>query len=419
MDPTPASLPPSPPGRPPPAPALVKTLGLGRAAKIRRLAWRIVKWAALAAVVVMIGLAVKRARAPAPPAVLVTSQVTKGELRVTVSATGRLDAATSVDVGAEVSGRIIELTVDENDPVTRGQVLAVIDREQLAAALNQEQARLAAAQASVRQAQATVTEAEQSLRRTTSLAGQQLLAPQALDTDTAALARAKAAYDVAVANARLSSASVAASRTQLGKATIRSPIDGIVLSRKVEPGQTVTAGFSTPVLFTLAEDLNRMTLTVDVDEADVGRVGDGNPATFTVDSYPGVEFPSTVSRLSNQPTISQNVVTYQARLDVDNQRRQLRPGMTATATIVTSVRPDVVLVPNAALRFTPPGQTAAAVAAPKGRVWLAGAVDAQGKPGAPTPVVVELGATDGTVTEVVGPGLAVGAAVVVDVKGAP
>ncbi len=402
--------------RPAPSPEMIAQLGLGRGARARRIAWRVAKYLALALVALAVARQIQQARQPAPPPTYVTAEVTRGELRVTVAATGRVQAATTVDVGAEVSGRIVALPVDDNARVTRGQVLAVIDPEQLQAAVTQQQAQVAAAQASVRQARATLDEARQSARRTTELAGQALASTQTVESSAAAAARAAAAYDVAVANARLAAAGLTSARSKLDKATIRSPIDGIVLDRLVEPGQTVTAGFATPVLFTIAEDLARMTLKVDIDEADVGRVRDGNPATFTVDAYLGRAFPSKVVRLSNQPTISQSVVTYEAQLEVDNHELLLRPGMTATATITTDVRPDVVLVPDAALRFTPPGATAPPIAAGAGRVWLAPVRGADGALGKPTAVVVELGASDGTRTEVKGGGLAPGAAVLVDTK---
>jgi HlyD family secretion protein len=395
-----------------PSPEMTRTLGLGRGARVRRVAWRVGKYAALAAVVGAGLLLYLRSRRPAPAPTFVTAVVGRGELRVVVSATGRVEAATTVDVGAEVSGRILSLTVDDNDAVTRGQILAVIDGEQLRAALTQERAQLAAARASVRQARATQLEARQSAARTSVLAGQALATTQAEESATAAAARADAAHDVASANAALAAAGVAAAQSRLAKATIRSPIDGIVLDRLVEPGQTVTAGFATPVLFTLAEDLTRMTLSVDVDEADVGRVAAGNPASFTVDSYPGRSFLATVVRLSNQPTIAQNVVTYQAQLEVDNHDRLLRPGMTATAVITTEVLPDVILVPNAALRFTPPGEVAASQTAGAGRIWLAAGAGAT----RPTAVEVTVGASDGAMTEIRGDAVAIGARVLVEVE---
>jgi HlyD family secretion protein len=410
---------PAPAVRAAPSPEMIKTLGLGRGAKLRALGWRVAKYAALAAIVVAVVAGVQRWRRPAPAPTYRSVAITRGDLRVTVTATGRVQAATTVEVGAEVSGRIERLLVDENAPVTRGQLLAVIDDTQLEAALAQGQAQLAAARASVRQASVTVTELELSARRTTALADQALEAKATVESSQAALGRATAAHAVAVANARLAEAQVNEARSRLGKATIRSPIDGVVLARNVEPGQTVTAGFTTPVLFKLAEDLTRMLVKVDIDEADIGRVREGNLATFTVDAYPGREFTSRVLRLSNEPTITQNVVTYQGELVADNLDLVLRPGMTATATIITEVRHDVPLVANAALRFIPDGATSTQVPAGRGRLWLASGLPGAGLGAVPLAVEVETGATDGVSTELRGAAPAVATAVLVETEGAP
>jgi len=398
---------------------MISTLGLGRAARVRAAIWRVVKYGALVALAAAVVVGVQRARRPAAAPSYRSAAVSRGDLRVVVAATGRVQAATTVEVGAEVSGRIERLLVEADARVSRGQLLAVIDDEQLAAALAQQQAQLASARATVRQASASVTELEQSSRRITALADQALAARETVEGSQAGLARARAAHDVALANTELAVAGVKAARSRLAKATIRSPIDGVVLARNVEPGQTVNAGFATPVLFKLAEDLTRMRVEVDIDEADIGRVRAGNPATFTVDAYPGREFSSRVVRLSNEPTVTQNVVTYRAELEADNHDLVLRPGMTATATIVTEVRRDVPMVANAALRFMPDGARSTPVAPGHARLWLAAGVTVAGLGAVPMAVEVAIGATDGVNTELRGAAPGIATPVLVDTAEAP
>jgi HlyD family secretion protein len=336
-----------------------------------------------------------------------TADVTRGDLRVTITATGTLQATTTVEVGAEVSGRILEMRVDANDRVKKGQVLAVIDPEQLRAAVDQASAQLAAADAAIRQADATRDETRLAAERARTQIKEGLASQKDLEAAVAAASRAEASVSSAVANAALARAALVSAKSKLDKATIVSPIDGVVLSRSMEPGQTVTAGFSTPVLFKIAEDLTRMRLEVDVDEADVGRAREGQEASFTVEAYPSRSFPSRVLLLLNEPKTSSNVVTYKGRLAVDNADRSLRPGMTATATIVADRKPNVVLVPNAALRFVPPAQGPG----PGGPPGMGGAkragevVDKDRKtvyvvePTGLRRVAVRVGATDGTNTE--------------------
>jgi HlyD family secretion protein len=351
-----------------------------------------------------------------------TAEITRGDLRVTVTATGTLQATTTVEVGAEVSGRILRMTVDANDPVKKGQVLALIDPELLQAAVDQAAAQLAAAEATIREAEATRAETRLAESRARSLNKDGLAAQKDLEAAIAAASRAEAQVASARANHALSRAALVSARSKLDKATIVSPIDGVVLSRSMEPGQTVTAGFSTPVLFKLAEDLTRMRLDVDVDEADVGRAREGQSASFTVEAYPAKTFPSRLLLLLNEPKTTSNVVTYKGRLAVDNSERMLRPGMTATATIVADVRHDAVLVPNAALRFVPPAEGPGPGGPPgMGGPKQAGeVVDKDRKnvyvvePGGLRRVAVRVGATDGTSTEVLSDELAVGTTAAVD-----
>jgi HlyD family secretion protein len=273
---------------------------------------------------------------------------------VAVTATGTLSAREAVQVGSEITGRVLEVLVDFNDRVTQGQVLARIDTEQYQARLDETRAQLAAAEAALKNAEATAREEELRIGRIRSLYQAKLASKQELEQAEASYARSQAAVASARAQRTSAQASLKVSRSSLSKAVIVSPIDGIVLDRTVEPGQTVTSGLQTPVLFTLAADLTELRLDIKVDEADVGQVREGLVATFTVDAYPGREFTSKVLAVKNMPTTEQSVVTYEARLSVDNAERLLRPGMTATASVIVSRKEAALLVPNAALRFTPP-----------------------------------------------------------------
>lgn len=294
----------------------------------------------------------------------VTQKVTRGPLAITVSATGTLAPRNQVDVGAEVSGRLDAVNVDFNDHVTKGEILAQINTDQLRAQLSQAQATLA-------QAKATVIQDSQTLTRYRALLKHKAISPQDLDKAIADLARARASVKLAEAQAEQYT-------TQIGRATIRSPINGVVLDRKVEAGQTVAATFQTPVLFTLASDLSEMELDVDIDEADVGQVHAGQMATFTVDAYPSRTFKAKLVSVHNAPKTVNGVVTYQGVLMLANPDGVLKPGMTATAEIQSADIKNALLVPNGALRFTPPAQVAAkAKPVPKpengvnwGRVWV-------------------------------------------------
>jgi HlyD family secretion protein len=286
-----------------------------------------------------------------------THPVTRGELRVQVTATGTLEPVNQVEVGTEVSGTIEAVLVDYNDRVRTGDVLARLDTAQLEARFRQSEAALALARARVQDAEATIIETANKLRRTQDLIGKRLSSPEELDAASASSARAEAALAVARAQVDQAQAELDADRRVLDKAVIRSPIDGIVLKRQVEPGQTVAASLQTPVLFTLAENLAQMELHVDVDEADVGQVAEGQGAEFTVDAYPDRRFPARIKQVRFAPETVEGVVTYETLLSVDNAKLLLRPGMTATAEILVSQVQDALLVPNAALRFSPPKGT--------------------------------------------------------------
>jgi HlyD family secretion protein len=274
--------------------------------------------------------------------------------------------------------------------------------------VRQSEATLQAAAAGVEEARATVAETEARLRRVRTLARGAFSSEQDVDVAEAAAARAAAALTSARAEVEVASAALEADRTLLAKAVIRSPIDGVVIARRVEAGQTVAASFQTPVLFTLAQDLSQMQLHLDIDEADVGQIAEGQEASFTVDAYPGREFTATITSVRYAPRMEQGVVTYEAILTVDNENMVLRPGMTATASIVTARRPNVLLVPNGALRFTPPDAEApAAVSGGMQTVWTL-------RGGEPAAIPVTVGLSDGLWTEVAKGEVASGDALLVD-----
>ena len=285
-----------------------------------------------------------------------TETVNRGNLVVAVSANGTLVPTNKVDIGSELSGTVARVLADVNDRVTKGQVLAELDTEKLRDQVMRSRASLDVAQARQRQAEATVREATGNLRRleeVSRLSAGRVPSQAEMATAQATLARAQA--DVSSAQASIADAKAAASvdETNLRKASIRSPINGVVLSRSVDPGNAVAASLQAVTLFTIAEDLAQMKLQVNVDEADVGQVGAGQKATFNVSAYPNRNYPATVTRVYYGSTITNNVVTYVAELKVDNKDLTLRPGMTATARIIATERNDVLLVPNAALRFRP------------------------------------------------------------------
>lgn len=333
-------------------PEVLETLTKGRS-PLRRWLFRLLPIVIIAAMAG--GIMLYRAHTQRPDSDrYVTAPAERASIRETVSATGTLSALDTVEVGAEVTGRAMKVLVDFNDQVKAGQVLAEIDTEQLDAKVEQSQAQLRSAQSSYRNSQATARESKLKAERARELHKRGLVSDQDLETLEATLARANASVGSASAQVTVARANVRADQTSRSKALIKSPIDGIVLSRSVEPGQTVTAGFQTPILFMLARDLTQMQLKVDVDEADIGKVQEGQRATFLVDAYPRKRFNSKVLSLRYLPKPATSVVTYEAVLSVDNSERLLRPGMTATSTIVVEDKQNVLTVPNAALRFTPP-----------------------------------------------------------------
>ena len=398
------------------------------------------KWGLVALGVILLALLVQRLVFGGATATnYATAPVERGNLTVSVSATGKLAPTNQVTVGSQLSGLVTKVVVDVNDRVTAGQPLALIDPEQIEDQIRQQQAQIAANLAQVRQAQATVAEAQAQrarLEEVYRLSNGRVPSATELQTGRADYQRAVAALKVAQANVIAAQATLAQSQTQRARAIIRSPVNGVVLARQVDPGQTVAASFNTPTLFVIAEDLSKMKLEVAIDEADVGSVKVGQKASFTVDAFPGQTFPATITRvdLGSNLTVSNatasssstastgsttgQVVSYAADLTVENPSLQLRPGMTATADIVTSDKGDALLVPNAAFRFKPqtadakddgggiagsltfrrsrdrPERTATVGRGATQTVYVKGAN------GQPKPIQVTTGDTNGTMTEV-------------------
>lgn len=314
----------------------------------------------------------------------VSQEVKRGNLRLTVAANGTLVPTRQVNIGSELSGTVRNVRVDVNDRVKKGQVLVELDTAKLSAQVARSSASLASAQARQAQARATTKEARANLGRleeVARLSGGKVPSAAELDTGRATLERAVADEQAAAASVQDARAALSTDQTNLSKASITSPIDGVVLTRAVDPGNAVAASLQAVTLFTLAEDLSRLKLEVSVDEADVGTVQPEQKATFTVSAYPSRTYPARVTRVAYGSTKTDNVVTYIATLEVANEDLSLRPGMTAAATITSTERKDVLLVPNAALRFTPsvPG------AAPAAREGSGGGIMGQLMPRAPRP----------------------------------
>lgn len=344
--------------------------------------------------------------------------VERGNLRQRISATGTLSALVQVNVGTQVSGTIAALFVDYNTKVTKGQPIAQIEPTLFQAALED-------ARASMAKAETASGDAKRQYARALRLHEQKLIADQ--DLENAQVVAEKAEGDLMSARAALSRA-----KANLSYCTIKAPVSGVVVSRAVDVGQTVAASFSTPTLFVIAQDLTKMKMLAAIDEADIGQVQPGQKGQFTVDSFPEEQFRGTVSQVRLEPVVSQNVVTYNVQIDVDNADLKLRPGMTANVSILTKSREDILKAPSAALRFNPlafmpakekpaagqNGQSAgqrAAKAAPgtvsrrEDRLWVL-------KEKKPVAIPVTVGITDGQFTEVSGEAVPEGLQVLVGVE---
>ncbi len=282
-----------------------------------------------------------------------TAPVERGEIRTAISATGTLSATATVDVGTQVSGTLQSVDVDFNDSVKQGQVIARLDPSTLQARLDQASASLATARAGLSESQASAKNAEADYTRKADLVARQLVSRTDADLALAARDQARARVVSAQAQVRQQQANVDSARLDLEKTVIRSPVDGVVLQRAVEPGQTVAASLQTPVLFKIAGDLRQMEIVLAIDEADIGQVRDGQTARFTVDAFPDRKFDGRVKQVRLAATNTNNVITYPVVVEVENPDQTLLPGMTANAEIEISRKPDVLSVPNAALRFRP------------------------------------------------------------------
>ena len=283
--------------------------------------------------------------------------VEQGDITRSVSASGTLQALNTVDIGSQISGQVIRVLADFNDQVRAGQTLAVIDPQTFQSRVAQGQADIAAGEASVRQAQATLANAQADYDRKKTLVDQGWYSPSTLDQATAALRTAQANVAAAQARVNQSRAALRSQQADLGRTTIVSPIDGVVIDRKVEPGATVAASLQAPVLFTIAQDLSRVEVKISVDEADVGQVREGQQVRFTVDAFPDDTFEGVVTQVRMQPTTEQNVVAYTVIAEAANPQRKLLPGMTANADILIDTRRNVMKVASAALRWSPPSES--------------------------------------------------------------
>jgi HlyD family secretion protein len=331
--------------------------------------------------------------------VVSSAVVTRGAIVSTISATGTLEAVSAVEVGSQVSGVIESLFADFNSIVRKGQVIARLDQSLFRSAIEQQQANVLRAQAEVERARVTETDTETKLGRAQELSARELIPRNELDN--ARLARDMAAVQVRSAEAGLTQARAALRQAQvnLDKTVITSPIDGIVISRNVDVGQTVAASMSAPVLFVIAADLARMQVSASVDESDMGRVANGQPVSFTVDAYPGHDFTGVVDEVRLNPVVANNVVTYTTIVTAPNPELKLKPGMTASLTVEVGRRDGVLRAPAAATRFKPSADVLAALGAepaPKGSVvwtYVEGRAEA---------VPMKLGASDGVWTELLG-----------------
>lgn len=298
----------------------------------------------------------------------ITEMLKRGEISLTITATGNLEPTNEVTVGSELSGITLEVNADINDRVTKGQQLAMLDTSKLTQQTESNRAAVKAAQAKVTQAEATVKESAALLARQQELqriSGGKVPSKAVIDTAVATSERARADLLSAQASVGTAEAQVRINENDLARAIIKSPIDGIVLTRSIEPGQTVAASFTAPQLFVIAEKLERMKLKVAIAEADIGRVAKGQKSTFTVDAWPDRSYTASVSIVSYGSEVKDNVVTYMAELEVSNDDLSLRPGMTATADIRVAESKNVFLVPTAALRFDPATAVAATGAVKK------------------------------------------------------
>jgi HlyD family secretion protein len=317
----------------------------------------------------------------------VTASVTRGDIIETVEATGALEAVTTVQVGTQVSGTIKTLNADYNSRVRKGQVVAELEPSLFQTQVDQARATVTRLEADVERARVDVDDAGVKLRRANELWDKQLIARTDLETAEATARQAEAALKAAQAQVLQARASLSQAQVNIGHTIIRAPIDGVVISRNVDVGQTVAASMSAPTLFVIANDLSRMRVSASIDESDIGRVRAGQAVTFKVDAYPDETFEGRVSQVRLQPVTEQNVVSYVTIIDVPNPDLKLKPGMTAKVTVEIAREEAVLRVPNAALRFRASREAGS-------RVWT---IDGAGQP---RPIIVRTGLSDGTTTAI-------------------
>lgn len=320
-----------------------------------------------------------RADVGAAPPQLIVASVTRGPVVSTVDATGTLQTVDTVEVGTQVSGTIATLGVDFNDTVRRGQVVATLDQAIFLSQIQQAEAQVFRLRAEHERARVQVLDAETKLKRARMLGERQLVAATEVETAEVNTELAKASFKAAEAQLTQAEGALAQARVNLSYTVIRSPVDGIILSRNVDVGQTVAAGLQAPTLFVIARSLDTLELAASVAESDVGRVRQGQPVTFTVDAYPRESFSGTVRQVRLQPTVQQNVVSYTTIIDVPNPGGLLKPGMTATLAIEVARADEVLRVPASALRFQPSEEVLAAYGSDEGTA-AAGPPDGAGSP---------------------------------------
>ncbi len=367
----------------------------------------------------------------APQFTYTTVAAKRGDLSVVVTATGSVQPTDQVDISSELSGTVRKVNVTYNSPVKKGDILAELDTNKQEADVQSARAELASAKANVLKAEAEAQSAKISLDRLTGLVSNKISSQKELDAAQYTYESALATKDVNAAAVLSAEASLRLAEVNLSKLTIVSPIDGVVLTRAVDPGATVASSLNAPVLFTIAGDLRRMELQVSVDEADVGQVRESQPARFSVDAYPDRNFPAAIQAVRFASETVSNVVTYKAILTVDNEDLLLRPGMTATADITVEAVRDAVLIPNAALRYSPPVAARARRGSLLNRMFAPPRPRTNGTPqeekgssgqravwvlrnGTPERVPVETGPTDGQFTVLKGGGIGDGDALVTD-----
>jgi HlyD family secretion protein len=336
-----------------------------------------------------------------------TDKIIRGDIEMAVSATGTVNPVTTVLVGTQVSGTIKELYVDFNSPVKKGKMIARIDPALFEAQVNQAKANLLSSKANLDKAEATSVDAKRTMERNKELLAKNLIAQSDFDTAETNYETAKASVNAAKSQVAQSEAALSSAETNLYYTKIVSPVDGVVVSRNVDVGQTVAASFQTPTLFSIAQDLTKMQIDTSVDEADIGKVKVGQDVEFTVDAYPDITFKGKVWQIRNAPITVQNVVTYDVVINVDNLELKLKPGMTANVSIIVSIKKDVLKIPNAALRFKPAEKGKTAVQQKGSGVWIL-------EQGNPKRVPISIGISDGNYTELVSGGIKEGQELIVE-----